>query len=119
LLFLDPHTRELYVDWIQKARATVADLRTIADRYPGDPELSRLIGDLTLGSPDFAKLWAAHSVGDCGGATRTYQHPVVGRMDLTTELMTLQDDGQRVAVFNAEPGSPSEAALQLLGSAEQ
>ncbi|WP_238174145.1 helix-turn-helix transcriptional regulator [Kribbella kalugense] len=114
LLFLDPHLRELYVEWPQKARATVADLRLIAGRYPGEPELSRLVGDLTLGSPEFAKLWSGHPVGDCGGATRTYQHPLVGRMELITELLVLPDDGQRVAIFNAEPGSRSEAALQLL-----
>ena len=115
MLFLDAHVRALYFDWTQKARATVADLRLIGGRYAGDPGLNGLIGELTLGSPEFAKLWAAHAVGDCGGATRTYQHPLVGRMELMTELMVLpDDDGQRVAVFNAEPGSPSEEALRLL-----
>jgi transcriptional regulator with XRE-family HTH domain len=118
LTFLDPHTRNLYANWPQKARATVADLRMIAGRYPDDPELSRLIGDLTLGSLEFSGLWSAHSVGDCGGATRVYQHPVAGRMELTIEMLTLEDDGQRVAIFTAEPGSASEAALRLL-SVEQ
>ncbi|MFI0733478.1 helix-turn-helix transcriptional regulator [Streptomyces sp. NPDC021225] len=115
MLFLDPHTRELYADWIRKARATVADLRLIAGRYPGDPALTGLIGELTVGSAEFATLWAAHTVGDCGTATRTYRHPVVGTMTLMCELLALpEDDGQRVAVMNAEPGSPSEAALRLL-----
>lgn len=114
MLFLDAHVRELYVDWTRKARATVADLRLIGGRHAGDPGLNTLIGELTLGSPEFAKLWAAHTVGDCGGATRAYQHPLVGRMELMTEFMVLPDDGQRVAVFNAEPGSPSEEALRLL-----
>lgn len=36
-------------------------------------------------------------------------------MELTAELMALpDDDGQRVAVYTAEPDSPSEAALQLV-----
>lgn len=115
MVFLDPHTRELYDDWPRKARSTVADLRMIAGQRPGAPGLSNLIGELTLGSSEFAKLWAAHTVGDCGGAARTYHHPIVGRLALMTEFMTLPDDeGQRVAVFNAEPGSPSEAALGIL-----
>ncbi|GAB2655839.1 helix-turn-helix transcriptional regulator [Nocardia goodfellowii] len=115
LVFLDPHTRELYDDWPRKARSTVADLRLIAGRYPGAPALGSLIGELTLGSPEFARLWAAHTVGDCGGAARIYHHPMVGGMTLRTEFMTLpEDEGQRVAVFNAEPGSPSEAALRIL-----
>ncbi|WP_206066612.1 helix-turn-helix transcriptional regulator [Nonomuraea composti] len=115
MLFLDPHMRELYGDWPAKARSTVADLRLIAGRYPGAPGLAALVGELTVGSPEFAALWAAHAVGDCGTDPRTYHHPVVGTMELLTEFMTLpNDDGQRVAVFNAEPGSPSESALKLL-----
>lgn len=115
MMFLDPHTRELYDDWPRKARSTVADLRLIAGQHPGAPALSNLIGELTLGSAEFVKLWTAHTVGDCGGTTRTYHHPTVGTMALMTEFMTLpNDEGQRVAVFNAEPGSPSESALRLL-----
>ncbi|NUP27706.1 MAG: helix-turn-helix domain-containing protein [Nocardia sp.] len=115
LVVHDPHTRELYDDWPRKARSTVADLRTIAGQYPGAPALNSLIGELTLASPDFATLWAAHSVGDCGGATRVHHHPVVGAITLTTEFMTLpEDEGQRVAVYHAEPGSSAESALRIL-----
>lgn len=115
LLFLDPHLRELYGDWLRKARATVADLRLIAGRHPGAPGLTALVGELTVGSPEFAKLWAAHAVGDCGTDTRVYHHPVVGTMAIVAEFMALPyDEGQRVAVFNAEPGSSSAAALRLL-----
>ncbi|MEV5652824.1 helix-turn-helix transcriptional regulator [Nocardia sp. NPDC052254] len=115
MVFLDPHIRELYEDWPRKARSTVADLRLIAGQHSAAPALGNLIGELSLGSPEFAKLWAAHAVGDCGGADRNYRHPLVGTMALTTEFMTLpNDDGQRVAVFNAEPGSPSDAALRIL-----
>ncbi|WP_406293553.1 helix-turn-helix transcriptional regulator [Embleya sp. NBC_00888] len=114
LLFLDPHARELYGDWTRKARSTVADLRLISGRYPEEPRLAALVGELTLASPEFAKLWAAHTVGDCGTNTRDYHHPVVGTMQLTIEFMALPDEGQRVAVFTAAPDSPSAAALSLL-----
>ncbi|MFC8075629.1 helix-turn-helix transcriptional regulator [Streptomyces sp. NPDC057307] len=130
LLFLDPHMRELYgggegnggngssgSGWTRKARATVADLRLIAGRYPDDPGLTGLVGELTVASAEFAELWAAHSVGDCGTDTRTYRHPTVGAMTLMVEFMTLpNDEGQRVAVYGAEPGSASEAALRLLAA---
>ena len=114
LLFLDPHARELYGDWNRKARSTVADLRLISGRRPHAPELARLVGELTLESLEFAKIWAAHAVGDRGTNTRVYHHPVVGTMELTLELMALPDEGQRVAVFTAAPDSPSAAALSLL-----
>lgn len=135
LVFLDPRTRALYGDggdrgnrddrgecgdrgdWTRKARATVADLRLIAGRFPDDPGLTGLVDELTLVCPEFAELWAAHSVGDCGTDTRTYRHPTVGTMTLMVEFMTLPNDaGQRVAVYGAEPGSPSEAALGLLAA---
>ncbi|WP_052849932.1 helix-turn-helix transcriptional regulator [Streptomyces avicenniae] len=115
LLFLDPHTRELYADRTRKAHATVADLRLVAGRFPGHPELTRLVGELTLGSDTFARLWAAQTVGDCGTDTRPYRHPLVGTLELSAEFMALtRDEGQRVAVFTAEPGSSSAAGLALL-----
>ncbi|WP_129842000.1 helix-turn-helix transcriptional regulator [Streptomyces sp. RFCAC02] len=114
-VFLDPHTRELYADWHGKARDTVADLRMTAARRPDDPELAGLIGELTLKSPEFASLWAAHPVHKCVAPTRVFHHPVVGSMTLNNELMELaHDPGQRLAIFTAAPDSPSAAALRLL-----
>ncbi|MCO6004613.1 helix-turn-helix transcriptional regulator [Actinoallomurus purpureus] len=115
LLFLDPHTRELYADWRKKARDAVAYLRLAAGRYPDDPALTALVGELAMKSPEFAALWSAHPVGDCAYNTREYRHPLVGAFTLSEEVMPLPDDqGQRVMVWNAEPDSPSEAALRLL-----
>ncbi|MEV0380571.1 helix-turn-helix transcriptional regulator [Nonomuraea sp. NPDC050643] len=117
MLFRDPHTRALYADWPGKARSTVADLRLIAGRYPDAPELGRLVGELSVASTEFAKLWSAHAVADCETDARTLRHPVVGTLSVMAEFMGLpKDDGQRVAVFNAEPGSSSEAALRLLAT---
>ena len=40
---------------------------------------------------------------------------MAGTLTLTDDLLTLpDDDGQRLAVFHAEPGSPSAAALARL-----
>ncbi|GAA3427631.1 helix-turn-helix transcriptional regulator [Streptosporangium nondiastaticum] len=115
LVFLDPHTRELYADWRSKARDTVADLRMTAARYPDDPELAELIGELALNSSEFASLWAAHPVHKCIAPTRVFQHPLVGSMTLNNELMELShDEGQRMAVFTAGTDSPAAAALRLL-----
>jgi hypothetical protein len=38
MVFLDPHIRELYVDWKAKARSTVAHIRMTAGRNPDDEE---------------------------------------------------------------------------------
>lgn len=114
LFFLDPHYRALIVDRPGKARDTVADLRLLTGRFPDDRRLAELVGELSIASPEFAELWAAHPAYGCAHHTREYDHELVGRLTLTDELMSLPDEGQRVAVFTAEPGSPSHDALELL-----
>ncbi|ONI84792.1 transcriptional regulator [Saccharothrix sp. ALI-22-I] len=115
LFFLDPHMRELFTDWPDKARDTVADLRLIAGRYPDDTRLAELVGELSLKSPDFRALWSAHPVRRCAFHDRRFHHPVVGELTLTDELLALPDDeGQRLVLFNAAPDSSSAAALTLL-----
>ncbi|MYT29864.1 MULTISPECIES: hypothetical protein [unclassified Streptomyces] len=48
--------------------------------------------------------------GPCAYGTRDYRHPLVGPLTLTHQVLKLPDDeGQRVVVFNAAPGSPTEA----------
>jgi MmyB-like transcription regulator ligand binding domain len=117
LVFLDPHSRELYADWKGKACTSVSYLRLLAGRYPDDPVLTSLIGELTVKSPEFAGLWAAHPVRYCPPDLREFNHPLVGRLVLAQEAMALlEDPDQLLSTFTAEPGSPSEAGLRLLGS---
>jgi len=59
LVFLDPHTRELYVDWREKALASVGHLRILASEYPSDARLLALIGLLTAFLPDVGEFRVA------------------------------------------------------------
>jgi hypothetical protein len=44
-------------------------------------------------------------------------HPVVGDLSLTFEALDLAaDTGLRISAYTADPGSPSEDALNLLAS---
>jgi transcriptional regulator with XRE-family HTH domain len=117
MLFLDAHYRELYVDWKAKARGNVADLRRHSVQHPDDPRLAAVVGELSMKSPEFAALWAAHPVRVCDPIRRDYRHPLVGCLSLSQEawLQTVDSD-QRLIVMSAEPGSVSEAALRLLSS---
>ena len=47
-IFLDPATRDLYLDWPVVARENVAILRHDAAQHPDDPQLRELIGDPLL-----------------------------------------------------------------------
>ncbi|MFK4495698.1 helix-turn-helix domain-containing protein [Dermacoccus nishinomiyaensis] len=80
LLFLDPHTRELHRDWADEAARAVASLRYVAAQYPDDRLLAELVGDLSMNSPDFARLWAKHDVRLCSSGTKHLHHPQVGEL---------------------------------------
>ncbi|MEO6090722.1 MAG: helix-turn-helix transcriptional regulator [Umezawaea sp.] len=115
MVFLDPHIRELYPDWKRKSRDTVEDLRLVAGRYQDDSRLAEVVGELSMKSPEFTSLWNSHTVRACGHSTREFRHPLVGPLTLANELLVLpDDDGQRMALFHAQPDSASEAALKLL-----
>jgi hypothetical protein len=48
---------------------------------------------------------------------KLFHHPDVGDLDLSYEAMQLTaDPGLQFVGFTAEPGSPSDDALRLLGS---
>lgn len=99
----------------QFAREAAADLRTATGKYPGDRELARLVADLTSGSEEFAAIWALHEVATQQSLCQTIHHPVVGRIDVVCEILVIPERDQRVVLYAADPGSPSDKALQLLG----
>jgi len=115
LVFLDPHTRDLYVDWTVKARDVVGKLRHAVGRRPDDPQLAALIGELSMKSEDFATMWSEHKVRTWDLAEYRMHHPSLGLMDVTQQAMDVpHGDGIRIVVVTASPGSASQAALTLL-----
>lgn len=117
MLFTDPATRSLHREWEHEARLAVASLRYVSGTFAQDPALARLVGELSLASTDFARLWAEHPVELCATGTKRFHHPEVGRMDLAYQMLHLpEEDGCRLLVLHAEAGSPSDDALRLLAS---
>ncbi|NMO56668.1 helix-turn-helix domain-containing protein [Actinoplanes sp. TBRC 11911] len=116
--FLDePRSREFYPDWARDAESMVADLRVQVGKRPGDPHLTELIGELSIRSARFRELWASHPVRDKTHGPKVLNHPLVGRLDLAFDRMTLTDDvDSAMYVFTAEPGSPTSDRLALLAS---
>jgi transcriptional regulator with XRE-family HTH domain len=115
MLFLDPHTRELYSRWDEEAKRSVASLRLVAGRHPNDLHLAEVIGELSMKSSEFADLWSRHPVLNCTFGVKYFQHPVVGQLELSFEVAQLPDDSaHRILMYSATPGTPSEAALRLL-----
>ncbi|WP_446213564.1 helix-turn-helix transcriptional regulator [Micromonospora sp. IBSANI012] len=116
-IFLDPAAQEFYVEWESLAGDTVALLRAEAGRDPYDRALSDLVGELSTRSDVFRTWWAAHNVRLHRSGTKHLHHPVVGDLTLAFESMDLTaDTGLRLNAYSAEPGSPSQEALNLLAS---
>jgi transcriptional regulator with XRE-family HTH domain len=116
-IFLDPAARDFYADWERIAGDTVALLRGAAGRDPYDRAMSDLIGELCTRSEVFRGWWAAHNVRLHRTGLKNLHHPEVGDLTLTFESMELTADvGLRLNAYSAEPGTPTQDALNLLAS---
>jgi transcriptional regulator with XRE-family HTH domain len=116
-IFLNPKATEFFCDWDDIASDAVAILRAEAGRDPYDKRLSDLIGELSTRSEEFRVRWAAHNVKFHRTGAKRLHHPIVGDLDLAYESLELPgDSGQRIVAYAAEPGSPTQNALDLLAS---
>ncbi|WP_309126160.1 helix-turn-helix transcriptional regulator [Kocuria sp.] len=117
--FLDPASRDFFIDWEAGAAATVALLRTEAGREPNDRALRELIGELSTLSGEFRTLWASHDIRIRHEGTKRLQHPVVGALELTYQslgLPTVPGAVTELSVYTAEPATVHEEHLKLLTS---
>ncbi len=117
LVFLDEASRDLYPDWQTKARDTVANLRYDAGRHPDDPQLASLVGELSLASSDFRRLWADHNVHAKTRGRKRFRHPRIGELALDYVAMRAPDDpDMTMMIYSAPTGSDTATALQLLAA---
>lgn len=117
--FLDPGSREFFVDWEDGAAATAALLRAEAGREPHDRELRQLVGELSTLSPAFRALWGSHEIRFRHDGVKRLQHPVAGYLELTYQSLALPALPRAVnelSVYTAEPGTAHEEHLGLLAS---
>jgi transcriptional regulator with XRE-family HTH domain len=116
-LFLDEDERDLYPDWERAIAALVASFRTSIGPDADDPRIAQLVGELSLASEPFRRLWARHDVRALTGAASRLSHPQVGLLELRLEKLAIGDSGgQLLVIYHAEPGSDSARSLALLGS---
>ncbi|WP_266388644.1 helix-turn-helix transcriptional regulator [Streptomyces canus] len=117
MIFLRPEYQDLFVPWEQKASDVVSYLRMDAGCHPDDPRLSALVGELSVKSEEFRRLWATHDVKEKSFGVKQLRHPLVGDLTLNFESFPLSDGTEQVLItYHAEPGSPSAEALRLLAS---
>ena len=117
-MFLDPAERELYPDWPKAIGGMIASFRASIGPDPDDPRIAQLVGELSLASEQFRKLWARHDVRNLAGGAVTMNHPEAGPLELWREKLPIGDSGgQLLVLYHAEPGSRSARALEGLAPA--
>ncbi|MBT2225624.1 helix-turn-helix transcriptional regulator [Nonomuraea sp. NEAU-A123] len=117
--FLDPIADQLYDDIEARRAAAAAGLRAFAGPDVDDPELTELVGELSVKSPDFRRLWSRHDVKPMHGALPRLgiRHPQLGPIDLYHQKLQIPGaGGQVLGLLYAEPGSRSEQAVAMLAA---
>jgi MmyB-like transcription regulator ligand binding domain len=115
--FLDPHARTFFPDWQADSEIVVAHLRLLAGRYPNDPGLTTLIGELSIKSPEFRAAWADYGVREKLHGDKRIHHPLAGDLELSYERLVFSGDpGYSLITYTAEPSSVSAERLDMLAS---
>ncbi|RKR75624.1 helix-turn-helix transcriptional regulator [Frondihabitans australicus] len=115
--FTHPEGRDVYPpeDHDHQSRTQVAALRlAMGRRGAQDPRGRAIVDDLLRRSPEFRTLWELHDVAERVGEDKRIVHPELGLIEVTCQIMTPNDDSQRLLVFTATPGTPSAEKLDLL-----
>jgi transcriptional regulator with XRE-family HTH domain len=115
--FLDPDVRRLYRDWDVAVASAVACLRSLSASDGDDPRLVALVGELSITSEHFSRLWARHDVQRGASARRHLDHPLAGPIELDLEKLAIAGtQGQTLLIYHVQPESPSAVALGRLAA---
>jgi transcriptional regulator with XRE-family HTH domain len=116
-LFEHPEARRLCEDWEGFALQYIGMLRVAVADDPTHPRATAVIGELSIRSADFRRLWARHDVHEAVHGTKIFRHPEVGPITLDWDTYPLPGTpGPVLLVYTAEPGTADAERLQLLGT---
>jgi len=113
LMFDDTFTGERRCpDWEQQALDYIGMMRAAVATDPTHPRATAIVGELSIRSAEFRRLWARHDV-----RAKTFRVPEVGDIVLDWDTYPLPGNpGPVMLVFTAEPGTADADRLQLLAA---
>lgn len=114
--FLNPAERDLFPHWERAGQGLVAGFRAAVGSDIDDPRFIELVGELSLASPEFRRLWARHDVGPRAGAAMVFEHPQLGELRVDREKLAVGEGGLMLVVYHPEPGTAAAEKLALLAS---
>lgn len=116
-LFLDEASHSIHRDWPAVARQAVANLHSTTDSRSSNVSTTRLIGELSLKSEPFRRLWASGHRYVRRSGTLRLDLPLLGTIELHYEQLAVDNSsGQQLLIFQPEPHTASEHALRFLTS---
>jgi transcriptional regulator with XRE-family HTH domain len=118
LIFDDTQTGgQRCADWEQQALEYIGMMRAAVATDPTHPRATAIVGELSIRSAEFRRLWARHDVRESVSGTKTFRVPEVGDIVLDWDTYPLPGNpGPVMLVFTTEPGSADADRLQLLAS---
>lgn len=114
VLFADPGTRSLIVDWDLHARQALAEFRAATAGHRDHPDVVALVARLRGISEDFADWWSRHDVAGFETRLRRFRHPAAGILTFEyQQLVPAEWSGLRVVVQLPLPGDDSAQRLAV------
>ncbi|SDF40914.1 Helix-turn-helix domain-containing protein [Lentzea fradiae] len=115
MVFLDPAGREFYQEWERAADSCVAEIRAAYGHDPANARITEVVAELSAGSPEFARRWAAHEVKPKTQEGKHLRHPDVGDLHILFSAFSVNGaPHQQLVVYQAEPASPTAEAFDQL-----
>lgn len=103
--------------WERQALDYIGMMRAAVATDPTHPRATAIVGELSIRSAEFRRLWARHDVRESVSGVKTFRVPEVGDLDLYWDTYPLPGaPGPVLLVFTADPGSADEDRLRLLAS---
>jgi transcriptional regulator with XRE-family HTH domain len=116
-VFTDPVARSVYADWDAAADQQVSFLRVAEARWGDDHAFGDLLAALR-GQPEFACRWSNQSITTRHRGPRTLNHPTIGPLRLSYEIMLLPDEEQRLISW-LPAGTAAQASLDRAWTAAE
>jgi transcriptional regulator with XRE-family HTH domain len=115
MMFGNPRVRAAQHDWERVARFVVNTFRADAARVGAMSEVSQLVDELCLTSPEFKRLWLENDVLAHGEGTKHLRHPILG--PLAMEYSAFVVDGRpdlSMVVYNPATDAGAELVRSLM-----
>ncbi|MFJ3897192.1 helix-turn-helix transcriptional regulator [Streptomyces sp. NPDC090083] len=114
-LFLGPEADRACPNRAATVAELIGMLRTQVAADPGHPRAVELVGELAVGSDEFAALWALHDVVEPTRGTLRLDHPRVGELTLDWDAYPIPGNpGPVLMVCTAAEGGRDAERLRLL-----